>query len=73
MAAKRSMPEILLANWSIESTTLEMDFLEVSASSTRAGSRRASDTASDTNNLRYLEADFDKQDIEWVAPETFTS
>jgi hypothetical protein len=43
------MPEILPANWSIESTTIEMDFLEVSASSTRAGSRRASDT----NDLRY--------------------
>jgi len=38
------MPEILLANWSIESATIEMDFLEVSASSTRADSRRAPDT-----------------------------
>jgi hypothetical protein len=47
MAAKRSMPEILLANWSIESTTIEMDILEVTASSTRAGSRRVSDTRAD--------------------------
>jgi hypothetical protein len=46
------MPEILLANWSIESTTIEMDFLEASASSTRAGSRRASDTS----DLRYLKS-----------------